>query len=112
MVGLSRIHPELMEGGLTLGGTRFFNVVRVVWPQMKAAIVVACLLVFARALGEFGASMMLGGNLSGETQTLPLAVYAFAQAGEFSMAGWATLVSVGLGLSVYALLRIFERTRT
>jgi molybdate transport system permease protein len=109
MVGLSRIHPELMEGGLTLGGTRLFNVVRVVWPQMKAAIVVACLLVFARALGEFGASIMLGGNLAGETQTLPLAVYSFALAGEFGAAGVATLVSAALGLLVYFLLRVLEK---
>ena len=111
MVGLSRIHPELMEGGLTLGGTRFFNVVRVVWPQMRAAVAVACLLVFARALGEFGASMMVGGNLSGETQTLPLAVYTFALSGDFSNAAWATAVSAGLGLCVYVILRYLEKEK-
>jgi molybdate transport system permease protein len=112
MVGLSRIHPELMEGGLTLGGTRLFNVVRVVWPQMKTAVVVASLLVFARALGEFGASIMVGGNLAGETQTLPLAVYSFALAGEFAAAGLATAVSAGMGLAAYIMLRFLEKERT
>jgi len=108
MVGLSRVHPELMEGGLTLGGTRLFNTVKVVWPQMKAAVGVACLLVFARALGEFGASMMLGGNMPGETQTLPIAVYSLAQSGHFDWAAAAAAISAILGLGVYFLLRLIE----
>ncbi len=108
MVGLSRVHPELMEGGLTLGGTKLFNTVKVVWPQMRAAVGVACLLVFARALGEFGASMMLGGNMMGETQTLPIAVYSLAQSGNFGGAATAAAISAALGLGVYFLLRILE----
>lgn len=108
MVGLSRVHPELMEGGLTLGGTRLFNTVKVVWPQMKAAVGVAFLLVFARALGEFGASMMLGGNMVGETQTLPIAVYALAQSGQFGWAAAAAAISAILGVGVYFLLRLIE----
>ena len=105
MVGLARVQPELMEGGLTLGGTKLFNTVKVVWPQMKAAVGVAALLVFARALGEFGASMMLGGNMVGETQTLPIAVYSLAQSGQFQWAAAAASISALLGLGIYLLLR-------
>lgn len=109
MVGLSRIEPELKEGGRSLGGTTFYNTIRIVWPQMKSAILVAGLLVFARALGEFGASMMVGGNLPGKTQTLPLAVYTFAQSGQFYLAGVASVVSVLLGIVVFVVLRLLER---
>lgn len=109
MVGLARLRPELLEGGVTLGGTRLFNTVRVVWPQLTTAVVIASLLVFARALGEFGASMMLGGSMEGQTQTLPIAVYALAQSGQFSWAAGAAAVSTSLGLGVYLLLRLLER---
>lgn len=109
MVGLARVRPELMEGGVTLGGTRLFNTVRVVWPQLTTAVLIAALLVFARALGEFGASMMLGGNMEGQTQTLPIAVYSLAQSGQFEWAAGAAAVSAGLGLGVYIVLRYLEK---
>jgi len=91
-----------------LGGSDFLNRVRVVFPQMKGAIFAAGLLVFARALGEFGASMMVGGNIQGQTQTLPLAVYSYAEVGNFFLAGWSALAACLLGLLVYVMFRVLE----
>lgn len=108
IVGLSRLPRELTESGLVLGGTPFFTTFRVVWPQLGPALTVAALLVVARALGEFGASMLVGGNIQGETQTLPLLVYSLAETGRFLSAGLAAGVSVALGGIVYGLLRALE----
>lgn len=111
MVGLSRVRKELVESGSVLGGTDFFNTLRLVWPQLKSSLLGASLLVFARAMGEFGASIMVGGNIPGETQTLPLAVYSFAESGDFAHAAQAALACVGVAVSVYACLRLLERKR-
>lgn len=108
MVGLARVRPELLESGITLGGTGLLNTAKIVWPQVKGAVLIAALFVFARSLGEFGASMMVGGNVEGATQTLPLAVYSLAQAGKLSQAGVASMVSAGLGILVYIFLRVLE----
>lgn len=109
MVGLSRVDKEHLECGDLLGGTRVFNVLRIVWPQLRGSIAVAALLVFARSMGEFGASMMVGGNIVGQTQTLPLAVYSFAQSGDYRMALVATLVSISVAVVVYLVLRFLEK---
>jgi len=108
IVGLSRVRKELIESATVLGGSDFLNRVRVVFPQMKGAIFAAGLLVFARALGEFGASMMVGGNIQGQTQTLPLAVYSYAEVGNFFLAGWSALAACLLGLLVYVMFRVLE----
>jgi molybdate transport system permease protein len=108
MVGHSRVRSELIESALVLGGSRLLNTFRVVLPQMKGAVFAAGLLVFARAMGEFGASMMVGGNIAGRTQTLPLAVYSFAEVGNFEAAAWCTLVACLVGLFVYFSLRLIE----
>lgn len=108
MVGLSRVRAELVESSIVLGADRLLTTLRVVWPQMGGAVLVACLLVFARALGEFGASVLVGGNIEGRTQTLPLAVYSFAESGAYLQAGQAAFLSALLGFAVYLALRKAE----
>lgn len=108
IVGLSRVGRDLRESAHLMCGSWTLNTVRVVWPQMRSAILVAGLLVFARSLGEFGASMMVGGNLPGETQTLPLLVYSFAEVGRYHEGGLAAGVAVVIGLLLYGSLRWAE----
>ena len=108
MVGLSKVQSEYVESSIMLGGDRVVSTLRVVWPQMSGAIMVAGLLVFARTLGEFGASMMVGGNIAGRTQTLPLAVYTYAESGSYGLAGLAAALSALLGIVVYLFLRRAE----
>lgn len=109
ILGLSRVSAEVRESARLLSSSWLLNTVRVVWPQMGGAIGIAGLLVFARSMGEFGASMMVGGNQPGLTQTLPLLIYSAAEVGRFSEAGLAALLSVAIGLAVYLLLRMVER---
>lgn len=108
MVGVNRVSAASLESAVVLGGTPVYNTVKVLWPQMKGAIGVAGLLVFARALGEFGASMMVGGNIQGETQTLPLLIYSTAEVGRYSDSAAAAAVTCLAGISIYFSLRFIE----
>jgi molybdate transport system permease protein len=63
--------------------------------------VAGLVLAFARALGEFGATLMLAGNIPGRTQTVPLAIYTAAQSGESGEA--LLLVTLLTGLSCLVL---------
>ena len=108
IIGRARVPIPLQEGSQVLGGTPLFTLVTVVWPQMGGAILGAALLVAARSLGEFGASIMVGGNISGQTQTLPLLIYALAEQRNLAAAALGAAISAALGLLAYAALRRLE----
>jgi molybdate transport system permease protein len=108
MIGRARVAKSLEESGQVLGGTPTFAIATVVWPQMAGAILVAALLVAARSLGEFGASILLGGNIPGQTQTLPLLIYSLAEQRELSLAALGAAISAGLGLLAYVAMRRLE----
>ena len=61
-------------------------------PLAIRGIAAGLMLAFARAMGEFGATLMIAGNLPGKTQTLSIAVYEAVQAGNDAQALWLTLV--------------------
>jgi molybdate transport system permease protein len=61
-------------------------------PLAGRGILAGTMLAFARAMGEFGATLMIAGNLPGRTQTLSLAVYSATQAGQDSLAAQLVLV--------------------
>lgn len=108
MIGRARVSVHLQESCQVLGATPLYTTVTVIWPQMTGAVLVAALLVAARSLGEFGASMMLGGNIPGQTQTLPLLIYSLAERRELGLAGVCAMLSAGLGLAAYLALRHVE----
>lgn len=112
MLGRSRVAEELEQCSQVLGGTRVFSIVTVIWPQMTGAILAAVLLVIARTLGEFGASMMVGGNIPGQTRTLPLLIYSLAESQRTTMAMSATLLSAVFGCLMYLALRRLEARYT
>lgn len=66
---------------------------RVTLPLAARGIVAGVLLAFARALGEFGATLMIAGNLPGRTQTLSVAIYEAVQAGDDTAANFLVLVT-------------------
>lgn len=88
-----QIDPILENAARTLGASEFriFRQITVplAWPGIAAGIV----LTFARSLGEFGATLMLAGNIPGVTQTLPIAIYFAVEAGQPEKAlYWVTIV--------------------
>lgn len=80
------VDPQLERAARTLGLGEAAVFFRVKLPLAARGILAGALLAFARALGEFGATLMLAGNLPGRTQTLSVAVYAAVQAGDDSTA--------------------------
>jgi molybdate transport system permease protein len=67
--------------------------VRVTLPLAWRGILAGTMLAFARALGEFGATLMVAGSIPGKTQTLSIAVYEAVQAGQDDMANFLVLVT-------------------
>jgi molybdate transport system permease protein len=73
--GLRGLDERLEDAASTLGASRWYVLRRVTLPLMAPQIAAALVLSWARALGEFGATITFAGNLQGRTQTLPLAVF-------------------------------------
>lgn len=108
------VDRELEDTARTLGAGEwrvFFTVtLPLAWPGLVAGIILS----FARALGEFGATIMVAGNIPGKTTTIPLAIYFAAESGDMSTAGiYAALVCIAnLGLVVWLNLWTRGRRRT
>jgi molybdate transport system permease protein len=87
------VDPQLEQAARVLGlgeWAVFFRVtVRLAWPGILAGT----LLVFARSMGEFGATLMVAGSIPGKTQTLSIAVYEAVQAGQDSIANTLVLIT-------------------
>lgn len=81
----------------------FYIAVPLAMPGILAGIV----LTFARALGEFGATLMLAGNIPGQTQTMPMAIYFAVEAGAFQEGWFWTIVVTCISLIGIAMLNLF-----
>jgi molybdate transport system permease protein len=87
------VDPQFERAARTLGISEAAVFFRVTLPLAARGILAGALLAFARALGEFGATLMIAGNLPGRTQTLSVAVYAAVQAGDDSTANILLIVT-------------------
>ncbi len=97
---------ELEDAARTLGASETVVFIRVSLPLALRGVLAGSMLAMARAMGEFGATLMVAGNLPGKTQTLPLAVYSAVQAGDDITAN--ILVAV-ISVTCMALLIITAR---
>lgn len=79
-------------------------------PLARRGLAAGVALAFARALGDFGTTVMVAGNIPGRTQTMPVAVYDAVQAFDYDRAGSLALVLLGLAVAVLVLVRRLERT--
>ena len=104
------INPSVEAAARTLGAGEFEIFLRIAMPLALRGIGAGLMLGFARALGEFGATLMVAGNLPGQTQTLSLAVYEAVQAGNDAKALWLTgvisVVCMAVLLASSRLLRV------
>jgi len=102
--GYRGLDQRLEQAAATMGATGWYAWRRVTLPLLAPQIAAGLVLAWARALGEFGATIMFAGNLSGKTQTLPLAVFERAQT-DPGGAILLSLVLVTLSLAVMVGLR-------
>jgi molybdate transport system permease protein len=79
-------------------------------PLARRGLAAGVALAFARALGDFGTTVMVAGNIPGRTQTMPVAVYDAVQAFDYDRAGTLALVLLALAVAVLVLVRRLERT--
>nr|WP_312485421.1 molybdate ABC transporter permease subunit [Achromobacter ruhlandii] len=87
------VDPQLESAARVLGVREAGVFFRVTLPLAARGILAGVLLAFARALGEFGATLMIAGNLPGRTQTLSVAIYEAVQAGDDATANFLVLVT-------------------
>jgi len=93
------VDPRLEEAARSLGAGRWRTFHRVSLPLARSGLMAGALLAFARALGEFGATIVVAGNIQGRTRTLPLAVYTEVLAGREADAWRLALLSAILGVA-------------
>jgi len=111
IAGFASIDPQILGASRTLGAGEARTFLRVAVPLARPSLTAGAILSFARALGEFGATIMFAGSLQGSTQTLPLAVYGQFSSGnvDTALAIAALLVAVSVGL--FAGGRVLLRAR-
>jgi molybdate transport system permease protein len=87
------IDGQMEEAGRVLGVSEIGIFLRITLPLAWRGILAGVLLGFARALGEFGATLMVAGSIPGKTQTLSIAVYEAVQAGQDAVANTLVLIT-------------------
>lgn len=95
---------DLENTARTLGAGPWTTFVRVSLPLARRGVIAGWFLAFARSLGEFGATIMIAGNIAGQTQTIPLAIYSHANSGVSGYQDAWPLVIIAILLSFAALL--------
>ena len=115
MISTSRAAFEAVDQNLekvsyTLGRSFAETFQHVTLPLAARGLLAGCILTFARAVGEFGATLMLAGNIPGKTQTMPLAIFEAAQSNHEQLAiGLVVLFSSMAICVLYATYRLGQR---
>lgn len=93
------VNPRLELMALTLGYSRLRTLFTITLPLAKRGLLAAAILGFTRSLGEFGATVMLAGNIPGRTQTLSSALYSAQQSGNHERASALLIVALCIGFA-------------
>ena len=97
---IEAVDPRL-EAALRVAGHREWRVAMLVTlPVAQRGLFAGVALGFARALGDFGATVMVAGNIPGRTQTLPIAVYDSVQSGDYTAARVGSMILAGIAVVV------------
>jgi molybdate transport system permease protein len=101
---LRQLDGRYEDAARTLGATRWYVFRRVTLPAIRPALIAGAVLAWARALGEFGATITFAGSFPGTTQTMPLAIY-IARENDPDEALMLSLVLIAVSFAVLAGLR-------
>jgi molybdate transport system permease protein len=107
--GFAAVDRIYEDAAATLGTGPLRTFARITVPLALPALAGGAVLAWARALGEFGATIMFAGNLPGVTQTLPLAVYLGLESGDLELAAGLAVVLVTVALAIVVAARVLER---
>jgi len=106
-----QIEPNILMAARTLGSSEWSIFWQVMIPLAYRGIVAGTILAFARALGEFGATLMLAGNIPGQTQTMPLAIFFASESGDYQTALIWVLILLSISLSVIIIVNFWAESK-
>jgi molybdate transport system permease protein len=106
---IESVNPDYENVSRIMGKGEWETFFRVTLPLSIKGILAGVILSFARAFGEFGATMMLAGNISGKTQTMPLAIYEAMASGDDVTAAWLAVILTGISVTVVYITNILSR---
>jgi molybdate transport system permease protein len=102
---LRQLDTRFEDASRTLGASSWYTFRRVTMPAIRPALIAGAVLSWARALGEFGATITFAGNFPGRTQTMPLAVYLALEGPNPERAIVLALVLTTISFAVLVALR-------
>ena len=99
-----QVDSNILNAARTLGLNEFSIFYKIAVPLAYPGIIGGVVLTFARAMGEFGATLMLAGNIPGKTQTMPLAIFFAVEGGNMSQAMLWVIVIIIFSLSMILIM--------
>jgi molybdate transport system permease protein len=107
--GFETIEKEIEDASRVDGASEMKVFLFIALPLSAKALAAGAILSFARALGEFGATLMFAGNIPGKTQTIPTAIYFAIDSGNMEMAWLWTAVMIGISFIMLAAVNAFSK---
>lgn len=109
-LAFSAVDVRLEQAARTLGAGRLDAFLSVSLPLARNGVIAGCVLAFARSLGEFGATVMIAGNIAGRTRTMPLFIYNELEApGGLERSMGLVIVSIAVAAGALVLGEVLER---
>lgn len=108
---LEQVNPTLLQAARTLGASEWVVFRWVQLPLAGPGVLAGTVLAFARAMGEFGATLMLAGNIPGRTQTMPIAIFSATESGDMRTAALWVVLIVAISLAIIRLLNYERKMR-
>lgn len=108
---IEQVDKDIVSAARTIGLSEGVIFRKIVLPMAKPGILSGGVLAFTRALGEFGATTMIAGNIAGKTRTLPLAIYSQVAAGDMQMAGKYVLIIMSISLLIVASMNLSNKSK-
>ena len=109
---IESVDPQYEIASYTLGKSRLVTFFRITLPLARRGLLAGVVLSFTRALGEFGATFMLAGNIPGKTQTMPLAIYEAVVGGEDRRAQALALILTAVSVAAVYLTNKLSRSQS
>lgn len=110
--GIASLNPVYFEAGREAGASEFQLLRLIVLPLIKKNILAGMVLAFGRAIGEFGATLMLAGNIPGKTQTISMAIYSASESGDTQTANFFLVVILIISFTIMIVYNyLFKKER-
>lgn len=104
---LARVHPEMEEAALIFGASQWEVFRWITVPLVRSSLAAGVVLAWARAVGEFGATILFAGSLMGRTQTMSLAIYSALEV-DLDLAVALAVILLGVSGAILALMRLLR----